>query len=375
MGSESKKMAVFKKDGVHKLGASYIPAEIPHRKSHEEEIVRTFLPLTENKVQIPWSLLVTGPSGTGKTVTVKKAINSILRIAKERGTKLLTSYLNCRFASTDFSLAQMIVISAIRDISSRGFGVTELISATESYLREEGANMILVLDDFDVFFRANRYRSKTIDELLKVHESGYGRIYTVLVAVEDISQSFQEKWISNYVWRTREKYRPYTYEEVFEILSNRTEEAFQPGAMNEDLILMASRMTEKFGYGSARYGLELMLASGLEAEWRQVQRVMPEHLRIAQGRIESVLSFETIKSLSESAKIALSKLVNLLKENDLAYIDLKDSLPELDKNIMAELKRLDLEGLLDFLDRGVVKVGLIGCPAESLGRFLNSTST
>jgi|YelNatPaOPRAMG01_1025707.scaffolds.fasta_scaffold17491_5 Cdc6-like AAA superfamily ATPase len=365
-------MAVFKKDGIHKLGASYIPAEIPHRRSHEEEIVRTFLPLTERKTQIPWSLLVTGPSGTGKTVTVKKAINRIVETAREKGTKLLTSYLNCRFASTDFSLAQMIAMSAIRNISGRGFSATELISATDSYLSEEDVDMILVLDDFDVFFRANRYRSKTIDDLLKMHESGHSKIYTIMVAVEDVSQSFQEKWISNYVWRTKEKYKPYTYEEVFEILANRVEEAFQPDVVSEDLILMASRMTEKFGYGSARYGLELMLASGLEAEWRQGRRVMPEHLRIAQGRIESLLSLETIRSLSEPAKAVLSKLVNLLKDSDLAYIDLESSLPELDKNVMREMRRLDLEGLLDFLEKGGVKVGLIGCPAESLGRFLGS---
>lgn len=366
-------MSIFKRDGIHRLGASYIPAEIPYRKSHEEEVVRTFLPLTENKTQIPWSLLITGPSGTGKTVTVKKAISRIAEMAKERGTKLLSSYLNCRFASTDFSLAQMIAMSTIRNIASRGFSATELISATNSYLRENDANMILVLDDFDVFFRANRYRSKTVDELLKIHENEGGKIYTILVAVEDVSQSFQEKWLSNYIWRTKEKYKPYSYKEIFEILANRSEEAFRPGTVEEDLILMASRMTEKFGYGSARYGLELMLASGLEAEWRQSSRVIPEHLRVAQSRIESALSLEVVKSLSEPAKATLGKLVGLLEESELAYVDLERALPEVDKTVLEELRRLDLEGLLDFLDsREGVRVGLIGCPAESLGRFLGS---
>ncbi|HDN63288.1 MAG TPA: hypothetical protein ENF56_04930, partial [Candidatus Bathyarchaeota archaeon] len=64
--------SVFKPDGLKKLDFEYVPPRLPHREEYVERLVDFLRPIIERPGAISERVLITGRSGTGKTVTAKK---------------------------------------------------------------------------------------------------------------------------------------------------------------------------------------------------------------------------------------------------------------------------------------------------------------
>ena len=366
--------SVFAHDGVYKLSLSYIPENLPHREEHVGEITQLFRPFTEREDQVPWAVMVLGPSGTGKTVAVRRALDSIRREVMQKRSEALVDYVNCRFATSDYSLAQMISMKVIPGMSTRGYGVGELVTAVQDYLEHRGQRALIALDDFDAFIRISRGRTSLVYDMLKYHEQGKGRVFFILVGIEDFSPSFLEAWIRNYVWRTRLSYLPYGYEQMRQILSDRSEEAFATGAIGAEEIMLASRMATKFGYGSARYGLELLLASGREADWEGSGRVTPENVRVAQTRIEPILRPDALAEWPPEIKKMLKRIADVSSTGERAYFSLLEIGAD-DEQGVALVRRLEFEGIVDLLVEGdKTKVALVSPPLGVLRNYLGSKS-
>jgi len=362
--------SVFMQDGVYRLSLSYTPATLPHREEHINEIKQLFKPLIDGDEQVPWAVMVLGPSGTGKTAAVRRAFDDIKADVREKRSNALVEYINCRFATSDYSLAQMISMKIIPGMSTRGYGSGELVAAVQDYLEHRGQQGLIALDDFDSFIRAAKGRTSVVYDMLKYHEQGKGRVFFVLVGIEDFSASFLEAWIRNYVWRTRLSYLPYASEQMMQILSSRADEAFRPGAIGPEEIMLASRMAVKFGYGSARYGLELLLASGREADWEGSPKVSPENVRVAQTRIEPALKPEALAGWPPDIKEVLRKIVTLSSETDRAYFSLKE-IGASDEQGLSLIKRLEFEGVVDLAVEGnETKAALVSPPLEVLRNYL-----
>jgi len=358
--------SVFSQDGVYKLSLSYVPPSLPHREEHVQEIVQLFRPLIAREDQVPWAVMVLGPSGTGKTAAVRSALERTKQEVAQRRSGVLVEYLNCRFATSDYSLAQMISMKIIPGMSTRGYGSGELVTAIQEYLEHRDQTTLIALDDFDAFIRMSKGKTRIVYDILKYHEQGKGRTFFVMVGTEDFSSSFLEAWIRNYVWRTRLSYLPYGHGEMKQVLSSRTEEAFRPGTIDQEEITLASRMAVKFGYGSARYGLELLLASGREADWSGSGRVAPENVRVAQTRIEPLLRPDTMASWPKEVRELVAKVAALSSDEERAYfsaseVGVKDE-PEL-----SLVRRLDFEGILDLMMEGDdMKIALVSPPLSVL---------
>jgi len=366
--------SIFTRDGAYKLSLSYIPQSLPHREEHVEEITRLFKSLSEGEDQVPWAVMVLGPSGTGKTSAVRRALDRMKEAVLERRTEVLVEYVNCRFATSDYSLAQMISMKIIPGMSTRGYGLGELVTAIQEYLEHRKQYALIALDDFDSFIRMSKGKTSMVYDMLKYHESGKGRIYFVLVGIEDFSSSFQEAWIRNYVWRTKLPYQPYGYEQMRRILSDRAGEAFASGAMGPEEILLMSRMAVRFGYGSARYGLELLLASGREAEWEGSRRVTPENARVAHTRIEPLLKPEALTGWPPEMKRIVTKVASLSSSGDRAYFPVSE-VGVRDEQGLSLVRRLDFEGILDLLVEGdTTKVALVSPPLGVLRTYLGGSS-
>jgi cell division control protein 6 len=366
--------SVFVRDGVYKLSLSYIPENLPHREEHVDEITQLFKPFTEREDQVPWAVMVLGPSGTGKTVAVRRALDRTKRDIVQKRSEALVDYVNCRFATSDYSLAQMISMKIIPGMSTRGYGAGELVTAVQDYLEHRGQRALIALDDFDSFTRITKGKTSLVYDMLKYHEQGKGRVFFILVGIEDFSSSFLEAWIRNYVWRTRLPYLPYGYEQMRQILSGRSEEAFATGAIGAEEIVLASRMATKFGYGSARYGLELLLASGREADWEGSRRVTPESVRVAQTRIEPILRPDALAGWPPEIKRILKKIADVSSAGEMAYFSLSEIGADNEQEV-ALVRRLEFEGIVDLLvEGGETKVALVSPPLSVIKNYLASKS-
>lgn len=362
--------SVFKKDGIPKLSLSYLPDKLPHREEHIEELVMLFSPLIEGTEQVPWAVMIVGPSGTGKTAVVRQSLMLIEQKSRDAGVRLRTEYLNCRFAVSDYSLIQMLALRLMPGISPRGYSTSEVFQAIQQYLNNRKEKMLVALDDFDAFLRSVRRRTSVVYDILKSHENGRGNIFLIIAGIDDFSPYFEESWIRNYIWRTKKSFSTYESNELYDILQFRAQEAFVPSAVNQDDLLMASRMTVKFGYGSARYGLELLLAAGREADWENSEIVQPEHFRLAQARMEAVMGHNEFRRLSRRSVELLKKLALLSASSDRAYFALKE-LEAIEDQDLSELRRIDFEGIVDLIEKGEEsKIALIGIPVRSLQKLI-----
>ncbi|MEM1557727.1 MAG: AAA family ATPase [Thermoproteota archaeon] len=358
------KSLIFKRDALYKLSASYVPEKLPRREEHQAEIFNTIISFLEEKMPLK-AIVLSGPSGTGKTVTVKKASEQVLKYCEQRKIRLEYRHLNTRFASSDFTLSQMIALSLLPNIPGRGYSSRELLYAVFDHLEKSGNSFLLVLDDFDDFL--GKARSRFFTDLLKISEeySDKVKLILVLIGIQDISRQVGDSWLTHFLWKIGKSFTPYGAEEITMILKDRVKLSFNENTVDDSLIYMMGRMTERFGYGSARYALELLLMSGLNASYEGSPRVMVEHVREAQYRLESLINPIDLKTLSSQDP----EMTRLLQKLQVAFESSEE--PFLNFRVLEEygvkakeastierLKRLHMEGLLDY-DQSRKEVALI----------------
>ena len=365
------KSLIFKKDGLHRLSASYIPERLPSREEHQLEIFNTVIGFLEGRLPLK-AIVLNGPSGSGKTVTVKKASEQVLKYCGQRNIKLEYRHLNTRFASSDFTLAQMIALSLMPNIPGRGYSSRELLFTVFDYLEKSDRSFLLVLDDFDSFLSG--VRSRFFTDLLKISEEYEDRVKVILIliGIEDVSRKVKDSWATSFFWRIGRSFKPYSAEEISIILRDRVELSFNENSVDDSLIYLMGRLTERFGYGSARYGIELLLASGLNASYEGSARVVSEHVREAQYRIESVVTprdLKTVFSQDPEMRSIVGKLLRVFESCEEPFIGFKTleehGVKTRDSSVAERLKRLHLEGLLDY-NPSRREVALIGMPLRLL---------
>lgn len=365
---------IFKANGLEKLSIDYLPYRLPHREKHEEELVRMLAPVVLSEGAATKNVMISGASGTGKTITARKAVMQLQSIAKENGVKLRYVHINCRYASSDFGLVQMLVGRIMPDVRTRGFGASELLQAAYRYLGERSEFLLLVLDDFDQFVK--KCGPEILYELMRLSDAfpkeGSG-IALLIIGMEDISKYLLEHWARSAITKLSIVFDPYNFREMSDILLDRVNEAFKEGSIHFDVILMISRIVERFGFGSARYGIELLQASGLEAEYDGADHISPECVRRAQARIDKIVDLGDLSTLSSNHIAAIRAIAQVFSEADEAYVPMSkimDRFDRLQRVRVEELecfKRLNFEGLIDILDE---RVGLVGTTLMAIDNWL-----
>lgn len=344
---------IFREGGATKLSPSYLPLELPHREQHVNELLKIFSPLMEREKQIPWAVMIQGPSGTGKTSVVRAFFRVINDLANKKGIRIITDIINCRFIASDFSLAQAVALGVIPHTSLRGFSAAEMIQNVSEYLRKNESYLILALDDFDSYLMKKKTKSKLVYDILKQQEIFDSRIFMIFIGVSDYMLMFEESWIRNYVWKTKSRFEPYSWSELKDVLSKRVEEVFEDGAIDEGELILASRISSKFGYGSARYGLELLLLSGMEAEWEGSKKVNPEHIRFSLARLEGKQEVVEVPEFAKDLRDFTLALGSIFEEENVSYLPFESLLSKLGEGkqkTMEYINRLNFEGIVDLLE-------------------------
>lgn len=95
MGS-SRRVSVFRDRGLEKLGFEYVPSRLPHRERYVDALIKYLKAVIDQPGVLSERILITGGSGTGKTVTAKKVGSALEKIAERRGVELVYAHMNCR---------------------------------------------------------------------------------------------------------------------------------------------------------------------------------------------------------------------------------------------------------------------------------------
>ena len=86
-----KKESIFTNKSV--LLSSHIPESILYREEQIQEVANILAPAL--RVERPSNLFIYGKTGTGKTLSVRHILNSMMEIAQKNNLPLKPIYINC----------------------------------------------------------------------------------------------------------------------------------------------------------------------------------------------------------------------------------------------------------------------------------------
>jgi len=366
--------SIFKANGLEKLSADYLPGLLPHREAHEAELLRLFTPAVLSGGSLSRNVEICGASGTGKTATARKVALRLQQLSTENMLKLKCVHINCRYASSNFGLVQMLANRTTPNMSTRGYGASELLQGIHSYLDSRSESLFLVLDDFDKFME--RQGPEMLYDLMRLPDASpekRNRILLLIVGAEDMSKFTLEKWARSAITKSSRYFGPYGFTEMRDILGERVRESFIEEAVPNDIVLMISRMVERFGFGSARCGIELLQAAGLEAEYDEIGGISAENVRRAQARMDNIVDLNGLSQLPAGYIAAMRAIARAFGETERPYVPISGILDGIGKlqgqggEGLEYLRRLHFEGLIDQLGD---EVGLVGTTLKALEDWL-----
>jgi cell division control protein 6 len=347
--------AIFKNKA--KLSPRYLPDELPHRGAEIQQIVRAFSDAPKEPNRFPLSILqVIGAAGIGKTSTVLRSSKLLEELFTKNRLKLKNVYINMKLqGGNKFAIYRFLLEHIAPELPAQGLSAEEMLRYLLQYLRQNNQYALIVIDEIDYLVKSSKDIG-IIYDLTRLNEYELDQpCYVKGVIFIARSMEFYTKLDAaelSTLGRVPMEFRPYTIQQVSDILESRVAEAFNPKAIGSVVIdKVASITTSSEINGDIRYALDLLLYAGNLAESSGSGRVTLDHLRKVHGQIHPSITTEEIDQLSKNHILSLMALVRALRTKKKPYVGLKDV--RLYASELADqlgMKNIDIEDYLDDLN-------------------------
>ncbi|PCN50557.1 hypothetical protein B6U99_03735 [Candidatus Geothermarchaeota archaeon ex4572_27] len=319
---------IFRRNGRYYLSFSYLPPRLPHREEELRTLLDSVKPLVEGRVEEYSTPVVYGPTGVGKTTTVRKMIEVLKRLRAR--VSLTVCLVNCGVEQRPFNVVQR-VSQEVLEGSIRGYSYEEAIGMINDALELRDEYLLLVLDEVDELLRVDRGRLLYVISRLD-EEARSRRIFPLIVArryesILDLPQHIRGKIAGPTLY-----FKPYTREQMRDIVMDRVSMAIAPNAITENAIEAISFIAANVDGGDARSAISLLLNGGNLAEQSGDPAINVEHVRRAYEQRGGLMAVRRLSGLDQLSKAVLSAAAELLGDADSYVID-----PERHADELAEL--------------------------------------
>jgi len=309
--AESGKSIIKNRDILH---FTYIPNIILHRKSEQEQVTQSLLPIL--KQSRPSNLLVYGKPGTGKTLVVKKVLSKIQERVEKSNFPIKLIYSNSKNETTLYgllvSLGRQLDLKQ-DELPSTGLAISEVFKRLLNKIEEGKLNAIFVIDEIDYLAQLVAKTGKDIlYQLTRANEQLQHGSLTMVGISNDLT--FKEKLDPRVISSLGEEeivFTNYNVEQIKKILEDRINESFIENSVEEPALNLCAALAGG-EHGDARRAIDLLRVSGELAERQQSDKVTIEHVREASLKIEENKEEASLKSYPLHEKLVI---VAIMKAN------------------------------------------------------------
>jgi len=357
-----KNTRIFKYRNV--LRHDYIPEKLPHR----EEQIRYFVEIVASvlKGDRCSNVFVYGKTGTGKTAVIKYVLNRLLDKAQSLGIPLKACYVNCRLSGTEYRVFASLCSTLSVKVPFTGLAVGEVFDRFKTSLDMHSSLLIVVLDEIDELVKTRG--DMLLYELTRMNESLTKSKLSLVGISNDLR--FKELLDPRVLSSLSEEeivFRPYNADELCDILLGRCNLAFFDEVLSEGALSLCAALAAA-EHGDARRALDMLRVAGELAERSAATKIMEEHVRNAEKRIEHDRIIDALKNLTPHSKLVLASVYLLSKANITSAItgDIYEIYQEICEltgyNILTQRR---VSGLINELDIS----GLLNSRVVSMGRY------
>jgi cell division control protein 6 len=350
--AEAGKSIIKNRDILH---FTYIPDIILHRKSEQEQVTQSLLPIL--KQSRPSNLLVYGKPGTGKTLVVKKVLSKIQERVEKSKFPIKLVYSNSKEETTLYgllvSLGRQLDLNE-KELPTTGLAISEVFKRLLAKIDEGKLNAIFVIDEIDYLAQLVAKTGKDIlYQLTRANERLTQGSLTLVGISNDLT--FKEKLDPRVISSLGEEevvFTNYDVEQIKKILEERIVESFIENSVEEPALNLIAALAGG-EHGDARRAIDLLRVAGELAERQQSDKVTAEHVREANQKMEENKEEKSLKSFPLHEKLVL---ISIMKANgsstgeiyssykNLCITVRKDELTQ--RRITQMLSEIELSGLI-----------------------------
>jgi len=271
------------------LDETYIPANIPVRESHINELTHCLGPALKNKK--PMHAWLHGRPGTGKTLTAKFILRKIKAEAYVEGV-----YINCWEQNSYYSVLDKLV-REMRILGAEKLNTSYKLERFEQFIGKKP--FVIVLDEIDL---PKRYEMDSIIYNL----CNIGNIGLICVCnSRSILYSMDER-IKSRLNAKQLEFNHYSEDDLAFILKRRAELALHPGSWREKTLNRIAAMAE----GDARVAIQTLKNAAYNAENDLSKTIKDKHIKEGYNSAKDIKKTYLLNKLTTHQRL----LYDLVKE-------------------------------------------------------------
>lgn len=347
-----------------KLSPRYIPNELHHRETEMSLLLTMFKDSYIKPDEFLFSTpQIVGRSGIGKTSTILKFSKMLENEFIKSGLTLKVAYINLKLqGGNKYAVYRFLLEKIAPELPSQGLSAEEMLRYLLSYLTENKIYTLIILDEIEFLLRSNK-DSGIIYDFTRLNEFDLSKHCNVIgVVFIARSTDFHDKIDSSELstlGRLPIEFKPYSIDEISDILLTRTSESFNPNVVGTDIIDEVSLITTSSQVrGDVRYALDLLLYAGNLAEANGSDRITLDQIRKVHGYNKPSLTIEDLKELPKSHLLTLMAILKVQNKRKKQYIELKEiRVYALELADEYKLKKFEFEDSMnDLLERKIVEM-------------------
>jgi len=267
---------------------NYEPDVIYHRDMEMAEIIHFFKMIKDGR---KGNLDISGPTGTGKTLIIKKVMHEFIKRLGDKKIKVV--YINCSEFDTKAKIIKKLACELSNLNVSWGAGLRTIDRELEKL-----DNVLVILDEVDKVLR------KDGDSIFYILASR-GKISLINISnVVMWRRYITDQRVTSRMQPNQILFNPYSAGELFNILKQRAEKGLKEGAYTDEII---ATISHKIAYssGDMRKALDMLMRSAEYAQLMKKDRIDMECVNFVEKRQEVEVVIDFIRNLPPPKQLIL----------------------------------------------------------------------